>query len=66
MKSTSYYVQISVNGGHPQNLYYSKDGYRFMDNKSAQNFLNKEKKSDPKQKYRIIKLVENVSFTDWE
>lgn len=66
MKATSYFVQIQVNGGLPQTIYYSKNGFKFMDKKGARKLLEDEKKADPKQKYRIVKLVESITFDNWE
>lgn len=66
MKSTSYFVQIKVNNGFPQTIYYSENGFKFMDKKGARKLLEDEKKAAPKQKYRIVKLVESITFDNWE
>lgn len=65
-RSTSYFVQVQINGGLPHTIFYSKEGFKFMDEKSARKLLEEEKKSDPKQKYRIVKYVEQLGFSNWE
>lgn len=65
-RATSYFVQVQINGGFPHTIYYSKEGYKFMDEKKARKFLEEERAADPKQKYRVVKHIEQLGFSNWE
>lgn len=67
-----FYVQIFVEGGMPEIIHHSQDEetgefyYKFLSRAEANKLLKAEKKINPNNKYRVVRLRESYFATEWE
>lgn len=68
---TYYYVQAKTKGDFPQIIYHTYDEkrneyfYKFLDKKKAQDLADSEKKTNPNENFRIVKLIEKYIAGEW-
>lgn len=62
---THYYVQGQDKNGVPEVIYHSEDGYKFLDKKKAKDLLAAEKKINPEELYRVVKVTETYTAEEW-
>lgn len=68
---THYYVQAQNENGEPEIVHHSMNEetkeyyYKFFDKKKAKELAEKEKKTDPNTKFRVVKCTETYVVDPW-